>query len=129
MSRYVTVGFDRDGDAEKFERLIRGNGLKIRLAEQVVDQETNNKTWRINNIQARSAHEWKPANEWERRRYEYSGVILEFKDQLLATEFTRLLMNFLVGKYKDDQELLDAAYALTSMIDQDYVAGVRLERE
>lgn len=127
-AKYVTVGFDSEARAEQFLNLIKGNGNLVRLAELTVDPETNKKSWKINNLQARAAHMWQPMHEWERRRVEFDGVIIEFKDQETAIKFLELALNFLAKQYNYDQSFVTAATDLATLIDHERIAGIKLER-
>jgi hypothetical protein len=124
MSRFVTVGFDTEARASSFLEKIKGAGLLIRLYERY--QEGEETKGRVHNIQARSAHEWTP-REYERRAFEFAGVVIEFKDQQMASEFTVLVAQFISGaRSKGD---LDALEHLTDLLRGENIAGVRLEKE
>lgn len=142
VSRYITIGFDTEGRADKFLKIIEGNGLLIKLYETFVDEE-GQKKGKINNIQARSAHVWTPST-WERRRFEFGGVTLEFKDQRIASEFLHYAMGFLAGAFdaiddgsgiekelgsEEDSEFHKAAIAMALLLKSENVFGAKIERD
>lgn len=140
VSRYITIGFDSEGRADKFLKLVEGNGLLIKLYETFVDEE-GQKKGKINNIQARSAHVWTPST-WERRRFEFGGVTIEFKNQLIANEFLSYVMRFLSGELSavdngfgiEDEEAThqsweDTARALAMLLKPENVFGAKIERD
>jgi hypothetical protein len=138
VSKYVTVGFDSDAKADKFKAAIEGNGLLVRLYETFKDDE-GNKKGRVNSIQARSAHIWTPTS-WERRRFEFGGVTIEFKDQLTAMEFLHRVAGFLSGEFssmdagdgteqESDSTFHEAAVALALLLKPANVAGAKFERD
>lgn len=140
VSRFVTVGFDREGDADKFLQMVEGNGLLVQLYKRIQDEEGNPKG-QVTRIQARSAHVWTPSS-WERRRFEFGGVTLEFKDQLIANEFLSYVMRFLSGELvaadngegiedeeQTQQNWEDTARALAMLLKPENVFGAKIERD
>lgn len=139
VSRYITVGFDTEERAKKFRSLIEGNGLLVKLYETFEDEE-GNKKGKVNNIQARSCHEWTPTT-WERRRFEFGGVTIEFKDQTTANEFLTVVAKCLSGEYSltmGDEVEDEVAYAemalklateLLMILRTENVVGAKIERD
>lgn len=139
VARYVTVGFDREGDADRFLKEVEGNGLLVSLYKRIEDEEGKPKG-HVTRIQARSAHVWTPSS-WERRRFEFGGVTIEFKDQLIANEFLSYVMRFLSGELNaadavsvEDEEQTqqnweDIARALAMLLKPENVVGAKIERD
>jgi hypothetical protein len=139
--KYVTVGFEKDGDADRFLDLTRSNGHMITFATKhdVVSP------WRLHKIQAKTVHVWTPSSAAEARRFEVAGVIIEFADEGTAARFTEIAMGFVSGNYTLDEEVFNdvldkivvamehsssvqAACELGQLLKSENIKGVMMER-
>lgn len=125
-SKYITVGFDREADATRFQRLVTKMGNLLKLGE-TYENEAGEKKLRIHNIQARGTHE-NMVRPWERRQYDLSGVIVEFKDSKDAQMFAIAVLNFARGNMPTE-DISDHITALIATVQDGKVAGLRLEKE
>lgn len=122
MAKYVTVGFDRESDAERFINLVKGAGLLIQLYQHPRGDEGA----KVNNIQARGIHEWTP-RPGEARRFEVAGVVTEFKDEKTAHDFLVFVASWMRGELHDTP-VEEVAKHLAAMLDYKNIAGVRMEK-
>lgn len=125
MSRYVTVGFDRDADAELFKTLITEAGRKIKIFRTVVTDGVSKNT--VTTIGVRSVFDNDPLKH-NKRNQDAAGYIIEFKDRQIGDRYAHAITCLLTGQARNSggDHLLDV---IEECLKPENVIGFRYERE